>query len=62
VAAILAVNSMPEPSEASRRSVTRPTGWLASWYMNSLGALPSTGNEPGANITDSPPLTVADTW
>ena len=62
VAAIFAVNSMPEPSAASRRSVTNPTGWEASWYMNSFGALPSTGRLPGANMTDSPPDTVADTW
>ena len=54
-----AVNSMP--SAVSTRSVTRPTGWLASWYMNSLGALPSTGRLPCLNMTRVPSVTVAVT-
>ena len=59
VVLIFAVNSMP--SGVSSRAVTMPMACVLSWYMYSLGFLPSTGSEPGANITSVPSLTVATT-
>jgi hypothetical protein len=56
-AEILAVNSIP--SGLSTRSVTTPTGIVLSWYMNSRGALPSTGSAPGLIMTSWPDATVA---
>ena len=57
VALILALKSIA--SGVSTRSVTTPTGWLASWYINSRGALPSTGKLPGLNITSVLSVTTA---
>ena len=59
VALIRAANSMA--SGVSTRSVTTPMGWLASWYINSRGALPSTGRLPGINMISLPSDTVANT-
>ena len=49
------------PSGVSTRSATIPTGLVESWYMNTRGALPSTGSDPGLNMTSWPSLTVANT-
>ena len=47
------------PSGVSILSVTMPTGFDASWYMKTRGALPSIGSDPGMNCTSVPSLTVA---
>ena len=59
VLAILAANIMP--SGVSTRSVTTPTGCVASWYKNSLGAFPSVGSAPASNRTSVPSVTWAAT-
>ena len=47
------------PSAVSTLSVTRPTGWVESWYINSFGILPVVGSEPAAKETRVPSATVA---
>ena len=56
---ILALNIMP--LSVSTRSATIPMGLVRSWFSMSLGAGPSTGREPGMNLTRWPSETVATT-
>ena len=49
------------PFSSSARSVTTPIAAVKSWFCTNLGAGPSTGSEPGKNLTVVPSATVAST-
>ena len=48
-------------SGVSSLSITLPTTFVESWYMKTRGLRPSTGSDPGLNMTSCPPDTVANT-